>query len=247
MFNVRKSIDSFIQSQVEPPIQFYMQTEAQTDLKLATDVSLNDTVLVFEAGHGCVAGEYNYITIWEDNQFSQLRIIAVDGNNVTIGIPIPKAYTTEATIVRGSINMAVDGSVTSQKFYFRPTNIVIPLDISEIKIIMTHTADGDSDKFGGITKLTNGFYMRRYNGYTFNYGNYRSNGDFESFGGTYKKDDKAPSGVYGTVITFPVEDVFTKEIRIDGRSDEYLECVIRDDNTNTSMRVSLLGSYTQGE
>lgn len=247
-------IDVNIQSQINQIVQFFLMSEDKSDIGLTSPAAKDAVTLAMTSGHGFTTGSTGYedwIAIWENGNFDQSQVISVAGDNIGIRVPLARAYTTAAVIVRGKINMSVDGSVTPKKFYFRPRQSTVPFDISTEMVIMAHSADTDDGKFGGVAALTNGMLYRRVNGYTENLGNYRMNQSFRDRGWDVSYPTKAPSGTFATECRMRRIEVHTQETRLDPRTGDYFEVTIRDavnaGGTNTRLVLSALGSYTEGE
>lgn len=242
-------VDVNIQSQLNPLVQFYLMRELKTDILLTANSAVDDMVVNVSSGHGFTVG--SWIAIWEAGRFLQCEVASVNTDAIGLHIPLSFAFTTSAKVVRGDVNIAIDGSGTPQHFYFRPYNSTIPIDISSAVVAMRHSVEGDDGKFGGISAIANGLLFRRSNGTIQNLGNYKTNQAFREFGWTITYPPKAPAGTYATEAAIRILDVFTQELRFDPREGDYLRVTVRDDlatgGTITRAVVSVLGSYTSGE
>jgi hypothetical protein len=241
----QKEIDNNPQSQLNPLFQYYLMRELKTDIKLTSNAAIGDQIINITADHGFTNG--SIIAIWENNRLVQCEVIDVNTNAITLSMPLYVPFTFAANVIRGSINMGVDGT-TPIDFIFKPRSSIIPIDISMAIISMVHSSEGDDGKFGGITALTNGLYFRRDGGFVQNQGNYKTNQDFKEYGFIVDYSEKAPSGTYATSITKKLIDTHTQELRFDPRRGDYFRAVVRDDlSTLTKVTMSLIGSYTSGE
>lgn len=219
--------------------------ELKTDIVLAGSYAIGVSQVSVSAGHGFSVGDT--IMIWEASRFVQCEVVAVATNLLTLCLPLPAAFTPAAKVVRGSINLAIDGS-TPAEFVFQPYLSTVPIDICAVAISMAHTTEPDDGKFGGITALTNGIYFRRANGVIQNLGNHKTNQSFREYGYTLDYPSKAPSGTYATSLSKRLIDSHTQEMRVDPRRGDYIKAVVRDNLTGLArLTVSLLGSYTAGE
>lgn len=245
-------LDVNIQSQTSPLFQFFMMTDEKTDITLTSDIAVDDTVINVSAGHG-FDGTGENIVIWDDNKYIQMEVVSVATDAITITHPIAQTFEADtAIVIRGRIDMNVDGSSTPVDFHMEIQNFTIPIDIGKIMITMQHGSNvPDDGKFGGLAALANGMWVRKENALKFNLGNYKTNQDFKEVGGAVEYTLKAPAGTNATNIMFDIEGVFGQVIRIDSRIDDHMHAQIRD-NINAAagmakMTVSLIGSYTRGE
>lgn len=243
---LQKRIETVEQSQLEPFAQYYLMREDKTDILLTSAVSVGDSVINVSTGHGIQIG--NYVSLFENSGYQQCVVLDVQTNAITLCVPIPIPFSTAAKVVRGSINLAVNGSTTPQEFIFKIYGGLIPIDLAGAVITMLHAGVPDDGKFGDQEALTTGLYLEYRNTSHRTLGNYRINSDFRDFGGLVSYPDKSPSGQYSTVITFDFIDTFTKELRVDPSVNDYIVATIRNDLTGLdSLRISILGSYTSGE
>jgi hypothetical protein len=252
------SSDVNIQDQTTPPFQYYLLKELKTDIKLQNPANKNDETLVVTSGNGFVVGEY--IVLWEDSKFEQNRVtnVDIDGVTITIDSPLCCAFSTNATVVRGSNNLAIDASTGEHDYVFKMYQSEIPIDVNVLRLNMIHSTEGDDSRFGNLTELDNGMYARKENNHIVNYGNYRKNLDYEDRGALVTYSDKAGGGKFSTKIEFDVKSKYGVSLRIDPRIKNPLTNKFRDpdlfrvrlrDNLSslTSFTVSLIGHYTQGE
>ena len=249
-------IDVNIQSQTSALFQYYLTNEIKTDITLTVETAIDDEVINVSAGHGFIAAAGEVLIIRYGDAFSQLRVKSVNVNAITVELPMDFIFPiVGTTIMRGNINMNVDGSVTPVDYkYTNPASSgsAIPIDVSKIIVTMQHGAlVPDDDKFGGLTALTNGMYFRKINGGISNYGNYTRNSSFRAVGGVVIYSDKAPGGTNGTNVVFDIEGIFGQVIRLDPNESDELLSSIRDDidagSGMAGMTVSLVGSFTRGE
>lgn len=242
-------IDVFIQDSEAPYFQYFIVREDQTDITLTADVEANKDELNVSAGHGFNINDY--LVIWENDTFEQLRVTGVTTNKITLEAPIARPYTIAgSTIDRCTKNLNLSGSLeTPVEVTFNPKKAVIPIDITKIVITTFGSTAADLGTFGNIGELTNGMYFQKYNTDYFNLGNYRVNQDFVDRGAGFDPNPKAPAGsANAATLTFNLLDVFGHPIRLKPYLNEKLSGFIRDPLTALdSLYVSLIGSYTIGE
>lgn len=253
----QKEIDVHIQSQTSQLFQYFLMNEQKMDITLTAPISMDDVIINVSAGHGFIAAAGEYIVIRDGDIFSQAKVISVSTNAITIDMPCAADIPATASVIRGNVNMNVNGSITPIDFKYSSNccgsqNAIIPIDIGKVVITMQHgTNTPDDGKFGGLSALTNGLFFRKENGIRLNLGNYIYNQSFKDVGATVEYTEKAPAGTKGTNIVFDIERIFGQVIRMNPRLDEFILAKVRDNlSTGAGMAklaVSLIGSFTSGE
>lgn len=251
------AVETAEQSSILPLFQYHFIIEEKTDISLAANTNVDDEVLTLSESHGFTVGKT--IVIWEGSRMIQEDIVAIDvdgnPNKVKISTPLDYPFTAAgAKVVRGECNLAVNGSPTEPiTAIFSPKAGPIPVDLNQVIIHIDSSTAGDDGKFGGIAALTNGMYFRKENSETFNLGNYKRHRDFldHFFKVEYIPSAQGQGGQDSTRITLNLKDTYTQEIRNSFNASDTIKCVIRDNitagNVNTTMRISIGGSYTSGE
>lgn len=254
------SIDNNIQDQTTPLFQYYMMEHLNATIQLTSPANIDDTTINVTGGHGFIVG--NSVVLWENSGFEQCKVTNVATNVISISVPLGNTFTTDAIVIRGNIEMNVLGApgVGERIFSFIMYDAEVPIDITNIRLNLTHTQGGDDSKFGDVDVLPNGMYVRKQNENISNYGNYQRNLDFVDRNGDVFYDDKAGGGLFSTKVVFQINgrENFGVVIRIDPRFIDPLTTLprvpdslsvhIRDDLTDLdSFRMSLIGSYTEGE
>lgn len=233
------------QDQTTAPFQYYLMKELQTNITLTKAVEMDDTEINVSSGHGFTTD--HHMVIWDGSAFEQVKVTNVNGNIITIEMPVANEFSLDSIIKRGTINMNIDGS--SGVNFICGIRGNIPIDIETVMItIQSGIAVPDDGKFGGIAAITNGLYFRQVNGSRTNLGNYRMNKDFRDRGAAVEYTDKAPGGTNGTNIIFDLKDSFGIVIRLNPAINDCVFGRLRDDLSSLDgMTVSLLGQYTLGE
>ena len=243
-----EGVDVFVQSNTNTVFQYFLINELDDTITLTADASPDDETIDVSAGHGFSAGEM--VVLWQDGYFRQITVKSVNVNELSLSVPVSLPFTVaDCVVVRGSKNLAVNGT-TPKTFTFKPRAGIVPIDIGSIIITMDHPAAGDPSKFGDLTALTNGMYVRKHNGSITALGNYKKNADFNSIGGDITFYDKAGGGAFGTKVDVAINtpEHYDTVIRIDSGNNDELQVRIRDDiSAITSIEFSLLGSLTTGE
>lgn len=242
-------IDTWIQDQTTQPIHYFLMNEIKNDITLTSAVSKGDSVISVSAGHGFTAGG-EFIALWEDDRYMQQEVESVSTNDISIGTEAPYPFTTNAVIIRGSVDMNVNGSVTPVQYqYYKRSGL--PIDFQRIHItIWNDAAQGDDGSFGDLTALTNGIRAWKdtdtYNG---NLGVFKNNSDFRDYGGAISYNDKSGGGGnYGIDVCFQLKEHYGIVVRFDPDNTEKFIVEIRDDLTDLDrLRISLMGQVTIGE
>jgi len=248
----QKEIDVNIQSQTSQLFRYFLMLEQKTDITLTSVITMDDEVVNVSGGHGFTAAAGEYIVIRNGDLFTQTKVIAVNSNAITVEMPIASDYPVTSTVIRGNINMNIDGDAVPTDFKFTFPGAQIPIDLSTIILTMQHgTNVPDDGKFGGLTALPKGIYFRQINGGRVNLGNYTNNQAFKDVGAVVEYTTKAPAGTNGTNVTVEIEDIFGQVIRLNPRDgDEFIGHVRDDINAGTGMAkmtVAIIGSFTSGE
>lgn len=245
----QKEIDVWIQDQTTQPVHYYLMNELKSDITLTAPISKGDSIFSVSSGHGFTAGG-EFIVIMEGDLIIQQAVTAVATNDITIGETAPYNFSTNAVVIRGDIEMNVNGSVTPVNYQFYKRSGV-PVDIQVIHMtIWNAAAQGDDADFGDITALTNGVYAYKetdtVNG---NLGVYKNNSEFREFGAEISYNDRSGGGGnYGVDIHFHVKDHYGVVIRFDPDNNEKLWVKIRDNLSSLDrLRVAVIGQLTLGE
>jgi len=249
------AIDVQVQSSTNQLFTFLLMQNTQTGITLTSPIAVDDEVIDVSAGHGFVAATGEYVYVRSGDIFIQMKVVSVASNAITVEMPVDMPFPLDATVIRGNIGMNVNGLASPTKFEFTldsASGAITPIDISTIVITMQHgTNVPDDGKFGGLGALLKGMYFRKINGVKTNLGNYQTNQDFKRVGGAVEYTSKAPSGTNGTNIMFEIEKTFGQIIRLDPKSDDGIESLVRDNINATAgmawMTVTLIGSFTSGE
>lgn len=253
----KKEIDTNAQSQTSQLFQYFLLEEQKIDITLTSAISEDDEVVNVSSGHGFTAVDGEYIVIRDGDIFTQAKVKSVSVDAITVTMPIANNIPDTADVIRGNINMNVDGSSTPVDFKYSSNccgsqDPQIPIDLSTIIITMQHGANvPDDGKFGGIAALTDGMFFRKMNGGRVNLGNYINNQAFKDVGAVVEYTDKAPAGTNATNITFDIETIFGQVVRMDPRLSDFALAQVRDDQSSSAgmnkLTISLVGSFTSGE
>lgn len=172
-------------------------TEHESTIAIAT---AKDAVVVNVADASTfVVG--NLLTIWSivGARWYQGKILSIATNAVTVDTPVDYEYQIGDTVSCGTINMAVDGSVTPKIFSLRSSDPGIPLTgvITRIIIEMTTTTEPGWNEFGDLAALTKGIVLRRVDGTYQNILNVKTNAEMAGVMFDLNSIDATKFGVYG--------------------------------------------------
>jgi len=251
----QKEIDVNIQSQTLPYFQYFLMNELKTDITLTAPILVDDEVVNVSSGHGFVgqvASPGEAIVVRIGDLFFQMLTTTVSGDAISVEMPTDTAFPATASVIRGNILLNVNGSVTPVDFKYTfdkngGVDPVVPIDLNEIVMTMQHAGAADDSKFGDSAALAKGFYFRKVNSDSINFGNYRNNQKFRDLGAIVEYGDKAGGGNFSTSITFVLKNTYTQEIRLDPRTADEVLGKVRDNIVLVKFTVSLIGSFTSGE
>ena len=248
----KKEIDVNIQSQTSQLFRYFLMIEQKTDITLTSDITMDDEVINVSGGHGFTAAAGEYMVIRSGDLFTQTKVTAVNTNAITVEMPIASDFPDTSTVIRGNINMNIDGNAVPTDFKFSFPGAQIPIDLSTVILTMQHGANvPDDGKFGGLTALSNGIYFRQVNGARVNLGNYINNQAFKDVGAIVEYTTKAPAGTNATNVMLEIESIFGQVIRLNPRDNDEFIGHVRDDIASdegmAKFTVAIIGSFTSGE
>jgi len=238
-----------IQNQITPFFRYFLMTEEKTDIVLTSQFAQDSNILNVSADHGITTN--HWVSLWQNNRFFQAKVTNVATNAITVDRRSCCNFEVATTkIVRGKVDLNVDGSSTPVVFRCQLYNFSIPIDLTTFVLTMTHSAEADDSKFGGITAITSGLEMRFIDNYVFNWGIFKQNSDFRNYGGVVTYSNKAGGGTYATDINFNIESIFgiSQVVRIVPNQNDAIQTTVNDNLSSlTTFRISILGHYTEGE
>jgi hypothetical protein len=248
---VGKGHDVFVQSNINPPFQYWLIEETITDRVLASSQPQEVEVLPLDDVTGIILGDL--LAIFENTLYEQSKIIDIDvpGNTVTIDQKTSFPFSVGASIVIGK-NDVINHTGTLAvpiKYKYKPRQSTTPIDIGKLVITIESGNNAPDDSlFGGIEALTNGIYMYKKTATgRLNLGAFHTNADFKDRGAKVEYTEKLVGGIFSTHITFNTREIFNNEIRFFTETDE-LCLESRDPQVgNVNFTASALGSFTIGE
>lgn len=223
----------------DPVIVKFNKIETSTTLK--ADLTLQDKKLVLNSTVNADAGDYVILFSPDSNRVTTATILSVSDDSVFIDSPIDFAYSTGDFVDITTTNMAVNGSVTPQRFGLRglsPSPVGKTLDIHKVIINCQTSGAVDLSKFGDIASgITNGLLFRSRNGRFFNIFNAKTNGELASlaYDWTPYAATNPQQGQNGFLLrlTFNGEDEMGVALRVAPTFD--IEFLVQDDLSSITL------------
>lgn len=247
--NRTNKVDVIINDQITPPFQHILMREDKTDILLTSIANRGDYTINVTSGHGFTAIAGETVVLMEGENYHQTSVVSVSTDIITLRTPIPNTFSTSAIVIRGNVNMNVDGSSTPQEFvYYKRSGV--PMDVQYAHItIWNVSVQGDDGTFGDLAELTNGLIFQKDDGINVPLGNYKTNTDFKEFGANLSYNDKSGgTGQYGIDASFDIKKVYGVVIRLDPDTNDKFIAIVRDNlSTLPRLRVAIMGQTTLGE
>lgn len=225
----RGAMEVYIQDQNTPIIN-YLAFQDLNSVVLAANTVIDSRQIALQSGHGVLVG--NIIQLRQAEKSYQGIVTNVSGNTITFDSPLDKVFYTNQTYtaIRGSANLAVNGSVTRQIFNVRPAQNN-KWDITQVIVYIVDDSAMDDTKIGGIAAVSNGIVMRKKNSTYDNIGNIKSNGDLKAVGCDVVYATKVGGGEYSMqgICQFGGQGNAGVVIRIDGTTGEEIQFIVQDD------------------
>ena len=241
----RGAMDVYLQDQNTELVTWLLHKDLN-NIVLASNANIDSKTITLQAGHNVVAG--NIVSLLQSDKFYQGIVTNVNVNIITLDTPIDKQFRSDREYIatRGTANMAVNGSVTSQIFHITPPQNQ-SWDITQIGIFINDNDNMDDTKLGGIAAISNGIVIRKKNSTQYNnIGNVKANGDLKLFGCTIEYTPKTGGGedTMSGVCQFSKDAGVT--IRLDGTKGEEIQAIIQDNLTAiTAIYVSTIGHVVE--
>ncbi len=152
----------------------FLVTKQTTLLNSAT---LDDEAIKLTDATGVLVGDSIRVISLTTDRFYIGTVIGLNSAVVTLDYPLDSDFQAGDTAAVGTINLAVDGSVTPQIFTLRAGDpgIGITVDITRIIIICETDTAVDLTKFGDLAPLERGLLFRRVDGFTQNIVGWKDN------------------------------------------------------------------------
>lgn len=233
-----------VQDQYSETVDLYLHKDTARPT-LTGAISVDDTTFQINSNAGISNGDA--LTIYEDSRFYQTIVESSAANSVAVKTPCDKEFTTNATIVVGAWNMAVNGSAASPqefKIFCPPT---AQFDIYGFIISGLDDLEMDSSTFLGIVNgITNGLLLRFQNGIKKNLGLFVNNLGFSEYGCEVTYIPANKKSQYGILVNKSFKNCNGVSIRMDGSQDDEFEMLVRDDlSTQTLMAAIIKGHIVE--
>jgi uncharacterized Tic20 family protein len=222
---MNKEFDVFIQDQTSEIINLYFIRETGRTT-LSSPASQNDIAITVVSNTGAVL--LSAINIQENGHVFQSIIKNIAGNTITLATMPDRNFTTDAVVIFGNWNGAIDGSTIAGEFKLCPPPQT-KWDITEIVYGLEDNAVMDSGTFGGLPSLNNGIVLRLENHVYKQIFLISNNGGFEEqFFDTNYNDRRSGAGVYSFFASQKISERFGIVLRLDGDINECLNLRVRD-------------------
>ena len=201
---------------------------------LTSAVTAGDTVLNVVDGSVFSAGDPLSIENGAKNETTFPVIVSISVNALTIDRPMDKSFAINDTVYQVVTNMTVTGSLASPVSFKLTPDIDFEWHIIRFLLGMSHAAEADDSKFGGISALTNGVVLRGYNGTsgTFStFTNWKTNLDMKMDMFDINYTTKAGGGTFSTAGRGSIKNATEAAPKVIEANGDYLELLIQDDLT----------------
>ena len=244
--NNRGALDVFVQDQNTELVNWLMHQDLN-DIVLLEHATINSRTIEVQnvPAHNIVVG--NVISLLQDTKFYQGIVTNVSGATITLDTPIDKQFRSDRDYyaARGTINLAVNGSVTPQSFHVKPPSNST-WDIKQLGIFINDDNKMDDTTFGGISAVTNGIVLREKNSIYNNLGNIKRNGDLKLFGCDVNYKEKVAGGEDTMQGTCKFSNDAGVTVRLAGAHNEEIEAIVQDNLTAiSSIYVNVVGHVVE--
>lgn len=215
------------------PVNAPMLQAVGVPTELTVEAVVDDRTVTVADVTGFVAGLIVVLITPTSEFYFARQLGAPAGNVISLDTPIDKVFVIGSTVVKGSSQMNVDGSVTPQIFTFGPFPLTVGIDVVRFTGYIQDGTAMDDAKFGGIPALINGMVLRKTDGISQNLWNAKSNNELAVLaGGDFNYTDKAPAGSFGARfrVTYGGNDKHGTVIRV--VNSDFLQIIIQDDLTD---------------
>lgn len=227
---------------------YFEKTVSPVPYVLASDVTVDAYTMVLTSVTGLTVGDR--IGVFQGGKAEFFNILAINTNTLTLDTPICCPFTIAgAAILELTREMAVDGSVTAQKYELY-NGFTKAIDITGVHFCIACTTEPDMIKFGNLTALTRGVVLRvkRANGTYEQIANIKCNGDLGGLTTPYSlqmyyEDTNALYNGVACRVAFAGQQNFGAVIRlVQGDS---IEILVQDDiDALTNFRATYFGHIT---
>jgi hypothetical protein len=239
------AMDVYIQDQTTQIVTSVLSQDLET-LALAEPAIINSNNITIQAGHSVAAGDV--ISISQYPNFYQGIVLNVAVNTITLDTPLDKAFTTGATIIRGNLNLNVNGNVTPVIFHSKPPGNQ-QWDITQLVVYIIDDAAMDDTTLGGLAGgVSKGIVLRKRNAVYDNIGNAKCHGDLKALGCDVVYATKVGGGEYSmqSICQFGGQANAGVVIRVDGTRGEEVEVIVQDDlSAITRVNVVVVGHVVE--
>lgn len=224
------------------PIIIAALGESKTTTTIAIETIIDTTTINVVDSTGMAIGQNIFIVDDLNNIVETFEVLGISANAISIDTPVGHVFAIGTYVGTSNINMAVDGSTTPVIFNLKTgiENADITTHLTRIILVMKTATAPSVEKFGDITALTKGIYLRKKNGEAVTYFNAKTNGKL--MGLAYDVDflDAAKFGEFGVKMRLTFEKMGSI---IELAQGEDLELVIQDDLTSLITMVAVVEGH----
>lgn len=233
------TVDVFIQDQYTHPIDLHAYIDKMTP-SITIDTEIDDKSITVDSITNVAANDL--ITIYEIDRIFQSIVLTASNSVINFASLLDYNFTTNATVIIGNCNLAVDGS-SNPIIAHISLPPAVKWDIYQINISMIDNTVMDSSKFGGISALNNGILLRVINDNIKNLVSVTNNIGFSEQGFDITYDPKPPSGVYGFQAKKNYHIINGVSLRLDGSIGDEIRLIISDSLSDLTLLCMTINAH----
>lgn len=227
--------DVYVQDQTTDRLSLFLGQVLDTVTVITNTTKDAEAVNIETTGSLPTIG--NFLCMQEQGKITQVEITDVTliaGNQYTldIAVPLDYPYTTAGGCFIQNVDMNVNGSVTAVNFAVAPQG-KYRWDITRMMIGMVLATAGDDGKFGNLSALTTGLFMRKEDSENSqNLMNIKDNSDFRLEGYDVEYPPRSGGGGdYGMAarISYSGQAKAGVVIRLSGKTGDSYRATVRSD------------------
>jgi len=234
LFSAQGALNVHVADIHENAVNDYLHRHDGVTTTLTTAIAAGDTSLAVTSVTGFVVGNHIHV-LNGDNEYVFPKITDITSLVITVDSPFSNAYPTAGTSIEHIIvdlsNTA--GTLSSPVIYKIEPQAGEKFHLLRMLGSITGSTPNDDGLFGGLTALTNGCVIRRYDGTTGTFGKFttwHANLDLinDMFDVVYS--DAPKQGLQGLRFRWTISKVGVA-VKLDGAAGDYVEILIQDDLT----------------
>ena len=218
----------------ERPLNIPVTQDTATTTTPSVAISAGDTAIALTSAAGFAIGDKIRLSETGVLQAVIYEITNLVTNTITLDMPIDKAFSTAASVIKVYDNLAqTAGTLASPQIFNVAPEAGEQSHTVRFVIHMVYSTNTDDSRFGDIAGgLLNGVVLRStVDGVISNFTNWKTNGDMAGDAFDLPYSDKAGGGKYSLRGRFSVKIASGAVIKLDGDTEDKLEFLIQDDLT----------------